>query len=181
MSLSKYAETVAILIGRSLGDPTLHASVIVAEYLLRLIGSDVATDVREYRDQLKERMSAKTVEQQGRANLVMAQAQKAANEATPAKRSQAEKKLDEDKQRLEIAKTEADIEKVKAETENIRRASQVEAFERLVAATERVKAKGGEVMFDPDNLNAIIGSPVMGNLTDQTKDAPSSEVDDASE
>lgn len=176
MSWPEIADTVTRYIGKALGGPTTHAGAVwnatlaVAEHLLRLVAADVATDVRHYRDNLKKRMEARTDEQRALADQKIAQAQEAANQAARSKRTRVIQKLDEEKERLANAKTEAEIEKLKTETENLRRDSQVEAVERLVAAIERLKAQGGEVLLDPDNLNAILSGRQTAGLDVQDVD-----------
>jgi ATPase subunit of ABC transporter with duplicated ATPase domains len=164
MSWANILEAIGRYIGKALGGPkdhavaTWNASLTVAEHLIRLISDDVARDFRDYRDQMKERIRATTDERNAQAQQKLSEAQEAANKAIRSKRTPAIQRIEEQQLRLANAKTEAEIEKLKMEMENSRRDSQVAAFERVVAAIERVTANGGEVMFDPENLNAIIGA-----------------------
>lgn len=155
--------------GRFLSGPAAHSEVVwqamvsTAAALMESVSSSVASDIRDYRDELKKRMEARTQTEQAEAAKVIAEAAEATNKATRSKRTRAIAKLDEEAKSIANAKSQAEVEKIRAETEQIRLSARSEAMKNLADAMQNLKTHGGEALLNPDNVRQIMNLPAPIN------------------
>ena len=138
------------------------ATLSVVDTLLTLIDATVLTDIRLVKESLIRRVEAKTGEIEAKTQAAQAEAKKkvaeatdAANKATLHSRKDAIAQAQKDQARAAAAKSAAEVEAIRQEIETKRMQAIVDARIKFLEALTRLRAEGGDVMFDAKNLESI--------------------------
>jgi len=135
------------------------ATLSLAEILLKLIASHIATDIGQYKDDILRRHKAQADAASAEAQKKLAEAAETVNRATLHKRKDALAKLEREATRLQNAKTQAEIHTILHDADTRRIQATAEAQARLIEAISKLRREGGDIFFSQQNLLEILHLP----------------------
>jgi hypothetical protein len=159
----KVAELLAKFACKVLRGPKTIARIIaiatlsLAELFIGLLEQGIVTDIRRVKESLVRKMEAEADAADAEAQKKMADAAKAANEANLHKRKDAIARIKLEQEKVKVAKTEAEAEAIRKDAETRRLQAVTEAQARLMEAIGKLRREGGNIYFDRNNLEKIIG------------------------
>jgi hypothetical protein len=143
------------------------ATLSVADTLLTMIDATLVTDIRRVKESLIRRVEARTATVEAAATKKLAEAIEAADKADLPARKDAIARATKEKALAEAAKSQAEADKSQAEADKVRSDIEIQRLQpmtdarvRLLEAITKLRAAGGDVYFDADNLKAILAHPL---------------------
>jgi hypothetical protein len=134
------------------------ATLRVAETLLEMVLGAEVSDISRLKESLIERIEAETVSQKADSMRKLAEAIEATNKANLHKRKDALAVAERDIARAQAAKTQEEADAIKRDSETRRIEAIAKARTDFIEAISKLKQEGGEIVFDAENLRALLNS-----------------------
>jgi hypothetical protein len=149
-------------LARAIGGPlTLSgavqvATLSVAETLLNLLRSGLASDIRRLKVAILRKAEAEADVKAAEALERLARAAEVVNRANLHKRRDALAEAEKRQSRANAAKTEAEVEAIRMDAETRRMQAAAESQARLLEAISKLRQEGGDLLADPRNLHQVV-------------------------
>lgn len=150
---------LAVEVSAALLRPIELATYTVAEILLDLAGCSQAADFGRIKQAIIQRQEAD-------AQLRLAEAQQAANEADLPKRRDAEARLRREMLKAEANEHQANADATRMDAETRRIAAIEKAKVDLLDALSRLRMEGGDLIIDRENLSRILQGRIAADTTE---------------
>ena len=170
-----FAVRVVRYIGKALDGPKhltryiAISALSVADTLNNLMTGHIVTDFTRIKEALIRKIEAEADEKRAEADRKIAEAVEAANRASLHKRDDAIAKAEQELKCAEAAKSAAEAEAIRMDADTRRLEAIANAHARLLEAIAKLRAEGGDVFFDKENLNQILRSALKPHEDEEDK------------